>query len=160
MKGNILLYRFTPLVICAGNNAEGNVLWCNPAPNSALTQRPIAIIGAKEDRDQVLRILIPQIETEITEISLNGFLMQFLGTDVHVFVNSSLCMFDDKMKAALQGTGGAYCQMCIFSKVNCHQVDYVVNGFPVDRTIENMHTIFSMLYSEGELPVTVRADDS
>ena len=27
VKGNILLYSFTPLVMCAGNNAEGNVLW-------------------------------------------------------------------------------------------------------------------------------------
>ena len=59
VKGNILLYSFTPLKICAGDNAEGEVLWRNTAPNSAYTQRPLAVIGAKEDTEDVLRPFIP-----------------------------------------------------------------------------------------------------
>ena len=34
VKGNILLYSFTPLMLCSGDNPEGPVLWRNPAPNS------------------------------------------------------------------------------------------------------------------------------
>ena len=95
VNGNILLYSFTPLIICTGNNSNGKLLWQNPAPNSALTQRPLAIIGAKENRDEVLRPLIPVIEAGITDVSNNGFDMQYMGRDVtHVTMHSSLVMFD------------------------------------------------------------------
>ncbi|CAL4120500.1 unnamed protein product, partial [Meganyctiphanes norvegica] len=159
VKGNILLYSFTPLIICTGDSENGEVLWRNPAPNSALTQRPLAIIGAKEDREEVLRPLIPQIEANILYISANGFDMQFMGKDIHVSVHSSLTMFDGKMHAALQGTGGAYCQMCRCSKTNCHKLHYVVNGFLVDRNMDDMHAIFSMLTNNGESPVSKREGD-
>ena len=153
VKGNILLYSFTPLVLCSGDTAEGDVLWRNTAPNSALTQRPLALIGAKENRDDVLRPLIPQIESEIVAVSRDGFLMPCMGKDVHVTVNSDLSMFDGKMHAALQGTAGAFCQMCKFSKINCHCKEYVVNGFPIDRNIADMHSIFSMVTKDGTEPV-------
>ena len=159
VKGNLLLYSFTPLYICAGNTPDGPVLWRNSAPNSALTQRPLAIIGAKEDRDEVLRPFIPQVESEIIELSSNGFDMIFMEKNIHVNIHSCLSMFDGKMHASLQGTGGAFCQMCMFSKSNCHDIEYVVNGFPVDRTIDNMHTIFSHLSNGGESPVTKKEDD-
>ena len=159
VKGNILLYCFTPLILCSGDNADGKVLWRNPAPNSALTQRPLAIIAAKEDRDEILRPLIPQIEAEITSVSSNGLHMQYMEKDVYISVNSCLTMFDGKMHAALQGTGGAFCQLCKFSKVNCHCPEYVVNGFPVDRSIEEMHNIFNDLTESGAVPVPRRQGD-
>ena len=159
VKGNIILYSFTPLIICSGDNANGKVLWRNPAPNSALTQRPLAVIAAKEDRDEVLRPLIPQIEEDITNVSTNGFAMQYIKKDVTVTVRSSFTMFDDKMRAALQGTGGAYCQMCKFSKINCHCTEYVINGFPIDHKIEDMHSIFNFLTESGEMPVPKKQGD-
>ena len=112
IKGNILLYCFAPLVLCDGNNVDGEVLWRNTAPNSALTQRPLAVIGAKEDRDAVLRPLIPMIEEEIVAVCRDGFTMTCMGKDVHVAVKSDLSMFDGKMHAALQGTGGTFYQLC------------------------------------------------
>ena len=129
-------------------------------PNSALTQpRPLAVIAAKEDRDEVLRPLIPQIEQEITSVSNHGFNMQYMDKELHVTVHSSLTMFDDKMRAALQGTGGAFCQMCKISKPKCHCIDYVVNGFTVDRTIADMHSIFNFLTGSGEMAEVPRRKD-
>ena len=159
VKGNIILYSFTPLYICAGNTATGKVIWRNTAPNSALTQRPLAVIGAKEDRDDILRPLIPQIESEISDISSGGFRMSFMDKDIHVTVNSCLTMIDGKMHASLQGTGGAYCLMCKFSKDSCHNVEYVANGFPVDRSIEDMHIIYSMVSNDGESAVIKKQGD-
>ena len=159
VKGNILLYSFTPLLLCSGDSNDGNVLWRNPAPNSPLTQRPLAIIGAKEDREDVLRPLIPQIEADIVAVSKDGFSMKIFDKDVHVSVKSDLTMFDGKMHAALQGTGGAFCQMCKFSKTYCHSVENALNGFPIDRTIKDMHSIFSMLIYDGTVPVIKRPDD-
>ena len=77
VKGNILLYSFTPLVICKGNNANGEILWQNPAPNSAMTQRPLAVLGAKEDKEGVLRPLIPLIEADILNVCQNGFSIHY-----------------------------------------------------------------------------------
>ena len=149
LKGNILLYSFTPLLLCSGDNAHGNVLWRNPAPNSPLTQRPLAVIGAKEDRDEVLRPLIPQIEAEIVGVSRDGFNMHYEGKNIFVSVKTDLSMFDGKMHAALQGTGGAFCQMCTFSKTYCHCLENVPNGFPINRKIQDMHEISSMLTENG-----------
>ena len=159
VKGNIILYSFTPLIICTGNDATGTVLWQNPVPNSALTQRPLAIVGAKEDRDDVLRPLIPQIETGIAHVSEHGVNMVFMGISIHVTVHSSLAMFDGKMHSSLQGTGGAYCQMCRYSKADCHSKEHAITGFPVDRTIEDMHAIFSMLSDDGQVPVSKKEGD-
>ena len=159
VKGNIILYSFIPLIICAGDAPTGRVLWRNAAPNSALTQRPLAIIGAKEDRDDILRPFVPQIESEIIDVAKNGFHMKFMEKDIHVTVNSKLTMLDGKMRSALQGTGGAYCQMCKSTKPNCHKIDCVVNGFRIDRTIQDMHDIFNMLSDDGESPVAKREGD-
>ena len=159
VNGNIILYSFTPLVICKGDNAEGEVVWRNPAPNSPLTQRPLAVIGAKEEREDVLRPFIPQVETEIVDVSRDGINMQYMGTDIHVSVHSSLTMFDGKMHATLQGTGGAYCQLCKHSKETCHNPDHAAAGFTVDRTIADMHDIFSVLTNDGELPLIKRQGD-
>ena len=159
VKGNILLYSFTPLLLCTGDDAAGAVLWRNTAPNSALTQRPLALIGAKENRDDVLRPFIPLIEEEIIVVSREGFNMTYMGKVVHVTVNSELSMFDGKMQEALQGTGGAFCQMCKSSKVYCHYIASVQTGFPVDRNISDMHSIFSMLTEEGTVPLCKKPDD-
>ena len=159
VKGNILLYSYTPLLLCAGDDAQGKVLWRNPAPNSALTQRPLAVIGAKEDRDDILRPLIPQIEADILNISQNGFNMDFKGKEIHVSVYSDLSMFDGKMHAALQGTGGAFCQMCKFSKTYCHCIANALNGFPINRSIDDTHNIYRTLTEDGTVPVSRRPDD-
>ncbi|CAL4097675.1 unnamed protein product, partial [Meganyctiphanes norvegica] len=153
VKGNILLYSFTPLMICKGDNADGEVLWQNPAPNSALTQRPLAVIGAKEDREDVLRPFISQIESEILDVSRDGIHMQYMDKAIHVSVHTSLTMFECKMHAALQGTGGAFCQLCRNSKETCHSLEHAESGFPVDRDIQDMHNIFSMLTNDGEVPL-------
>ena len=96
--------------MCTGGNADGELLWQNPAPNSALTQRPLCVIGAKEDKE-VLRPLISLIEGDILQVTQNGFNMTFEGRDIHVSVNSSLTMFDGKMHGNLQQTFGAFCQI-------------------------------------------------
>ncbi|CAL4226389.1 unnamed protein product [Meganyctiphanes norvegica] len=99
------------------------------------------------------------IEEEIVAVCRDGFTMTCMGKDVHVAVKSDLSMFDGKMHAALQGTGGAFCQLCKFSKINCHCIEYVIKGFPVDRNIEDMHSIFSMLTDDGTVPLCKRPDD-
>ena len=159
VKGNILLYSFTPLKICAGDNAEGAVLWRNTAPNSAYTQRPLAVIGAKEDTEDILRPFIPQIEKEITAVTKDGFTMSCMGKDIHVMVETDLAMFDGKMQSALQGTGGAFCQLCMYSKNYCHCILNVNSGFPINRKIEDMHTIFSILTEDGTMTLSKKPGD-
>ena len=159
VKGNILLYSFTPLSICSGTNPEGPVIWNNPAPNSALTQHPLAVIGAKEDKEDVLRPFIPQIEAEIIAASQNGIDMDYMGKTIHVCVHSSLTMMDGKMYSALQGTGGAYCQMCRTTKADCHDVEQATQGYSIDRNINDMHEIYSILTDGGEQPITKKPDD-
>ena len=142
-----------------GHNAGSKVLWQNPAPNSALTQRPLAVIGAKEDREDVLRPFISQIESEILDVSRDGIHMQYMDKAIHVSVHTSLTMFDGNMHAALQGTGGAFCQLCRNSKETCHSLEHAESGFLVDRDIQDMHNIFSMLTNDGEVPLVKSGGD-
>ena len=106
----------------------------------------------------MLRPFIPVIEAEILQASQNGFDMSYDGKDVHVSVSSSLTMFDGKMLGNLQGTLGAFCQLCKCSKDNCHKIEYAQNGFPIDRHIEDMHTIFNHL-STGDGDVVKKVGD-
>ena len=59
------------------------MLWHNKAPNSAFTQRPLAVIGAKEDTEDTLRPFIPQIEADITAVFSDEFDMTCMGKDIH-----------------------------------------------------------------------------
>merc|ERR1712240_1008310 len=78
---------------------------------------------------------------------------------MHIIVNSFFTMFDGKMLACVQGTGGAYCQMCLFSKSSCHSIEQATNGFPIDRNIENMYDIFKLLSNDGEQPIVKKPGD-
>ena len=80
-----------------------------------------------------LRLFIPQIETDITAVTKDGFTMTCMGKDIHVMVETDLAMFDGKMQSALQGTGGAFCQLCMYSKYDCHCILKVNNGFAINK---------------------------
>ena len=159
VKGNILLYSWAPLLICKGDSANGEVLWKNPAPNSALTQRPLAIIGAKEDKEEVLRPFLPLIEADIVTITQNGFDMMYEDKQIHVTVESVLTMFDGKMHANFNGSLGAFCLMCKASKLDCHNIECVRTGFPVNREIQDMWEIFEGLDFSDDGKVVTRPGD-
>ena len=106
----------------------------------------------------MLRPLIPLIEEEILQVTRDGFNMTYDGKEIHVSVKSSLTMKDGKMHSALQGTLGGFCQMCRTSKVDCHKIEVVQNGLPIDRRIEDMHSIFQHL-STGDGNVVKKVGD-
>ena len=71
-----------------------------------------------------------------------------LGTGVSlerglVVVDIIRSMFDGKMAEILSGSGGANCQMCTATHKDLNDKVLVVDGLPINRTINDARQLFS-----------------
>ena len=53
-------------------------------------------------------------------------------------------IFDRKAADLYLGLGGAYCDLCTFSKDQCIDVDLITAGFNINREIETLHKSFQI----------------
>ena len=66
-------------------------------------------------------------------------------------------MFDTKMAQVLSGAGGTNCQVCTARFDQIHDIDFVLQGFPINRTIQDAKILFQEVEEEEFL--SLKSDD-
>ena len=57
-------------------------------------------------------------------------------------------MWDRKAADILLGTGGAYCDLCTYSKEECLDTELIESGMTINRTVESCNDIFEKLQDD------------
>ena len=132
---SFILFAFKPLSIHDCNNA---VLWDNQTPNSQFEIRPVALLAAKENEENVRHLMETYINPFMSELQENGIPLP--AGIIRVKIIRS--MFDCKMAGILSGAGGAHCQLCTANIKELHDVELIGEGFPINRSISAARELF------------------
>ena len=146
---NIVMTMFCPLSI---ENSDASRIWNQESPNAAKSQRPIALQMGKESHDNLQYLSI--FNEDIAFLREVGFDIE--GKNIKTEIQSYL--FDRKAADLYLGLGGAYCDLCTFSKDQCIDVDLITAGFNINREIETLHEIFTDLEQEDGTVLKRRND--
>ena len=85
---------------------------------------------------------IPGVDEEIASIMANGLTFNLRGEDAATemyhakLVEKPDPVGDGKMAKLVTGLGGAYCLCCTFTPKDCKTRSMILEGFPINRTIE------------------------
>ena len=131
---NIIMSMFCPLSI---NNDNGEVIWTQKSPNSALTHRPLALQLGKESTETLQSLQV--FDADINAMKSDGFQTVVGEKSVAVKANVASHMMDMKAANLYLGLGGAYCDMCDHSRADCHDSDVVRAGLKITRTVGDSH---------------------
>ena len=141
---NIIMSMFCPLsIICSDT---GGTKWTQHSPNSALTQRPLALQLGKESVDTLQSL--QTFDQDINDMKENGFAAIIGEKEVNVKVNVASHMMDLKAANLYMGTGGAFCDLCSYSREDCHDPEIVKQGFEITRSVSDLHNLFDTLSDE------------
>ena len=136
---------FCPLSL----KTQESTIWEQTTPNNPLTHRPIQLHMGKESAEALRSLEIHN--EQIHDLKNNGFTLKIKETETNVKVNIISHMMDMKAAHLYLGLGGAFCDLCDFSKEQCHNVDVIANGFKINRTVQDLHTIFEDIQQDGEV---------
>ena len=138
---SFILFAFKPLAI---RDCNDNLIWSNQTPNSQFQIRPVALLAAKENEDNVRHLMDTYINPLVSELQENG--ITFPQGIVKVKLVRS--MFDGKMAGLLSGAGGAHCQLCTATFKQLHDLELIREGFPINRSISAAKEIFDSVNKE------------
>ena len=142
---NIIISMFCPLSL----KTQESTIWEQTTPNNPLTHRPIQLQMGKESAEALRSLEIHN--EQIHDLKNNGFTLEIKETETNVKVNIISHMMDMKAAHLYLGLGGAFCDLCDFSKEQCHNVDVIANGFKINRTVQDLHNIFEDIQQDGEV---------
>ena len=108
---NIIQIMFCPLNIVI----ENEKIWEEAAPNNPLSQRPLMIQMGKESVEQLQSLTI----FNDVEKMKNGFDLETDSGTIEVEANILSYMMELKAAHLYLGVGGAYCDLCSYSKEQC-----------------------------------------
>ena len=143
---------FCPLEI---RSANGCLVWEQEKPNSAQTQRALAIQLGKESKESLRSIHV--FNEAITALK-NAFRVESDDGSFEFVVDCPTGMWDRKVSDYLIGTFGAYCDLCTYSMEMCSQKDVVADGIEINRTVESCNTVFETLANQDN-QITKRKGD-
>ena len=138
---NIIITMFCPLSITSGKIK----VWEQPAPNNPQSQRPLMIQMGKESVEKLQSLEI--LNKEIEEMK-NGFSVETDKGLINAKAIIVAYMMDLKATHLFLGVGGAYCDLCFYSKEECFSKEIVNQGFFITRDVQSMHNIFNDLVQE------------
>ena len=142
---NMILTMFAPLSL--EDKTTGRVIWESPNPNSADVHRPLVIQTGKETRENMMTL--KTISSDMLKVELEGLVMPQVMQPVDVKIDIS-CI-DRKAADNLQGTLGAFCDLCEFNRLECQNSDNFDNML-ITRNVDTSQAIFDMLVDEnGEI---------
>ena len=107
-------------------------------------QRPIALIPGKESR-QNMKDVVDALDIGIFQGKHNEYIFDFGTFKARFKINIVLCQIDSKMIKNLTGLTGAYCTACVVSESQAHIKENIIQGFKMDRTVQNMERLYSEL---------------
>ena len=121
---------------------DNTVLWSQSSPNADFNQRPLFLLLGKEDVHNLQHL--KKIEEERQDVENKGVDLFSDGVcklEVKTLINA----LDGKAGKLFSGLGGSYCDMCTVSKEDAKVVENIRNGFPINRNIDDAHSIYEML---------------
>ena len=142
---NIILTMFCPLSI---SSEDGSViLWEQPSPNNPLTHRPLSLQMGKESAESLKSLEI--FNDDISTLKDTGFNFETVADqDVTMKVHIKSHMMDMKAAHLYLGLGGAYCDLCNFSKEQCLDPGQIEMGFEITRDIDSLQNVFNDLVQD------------
>ena len=119
----------------------------NKCPNNPLTHRPLVLQMGKESLESVRSLEI--FNDDISVLKDRGCIINIPEvSDITLKVVIKSHMMDMKAAHAYLGLGGAYCDLCSFSRKQCHDINQVELGFEITRTVDSLQNIFNDLVQE------------
>lgn len=141
---NIIMTMFCPLNI---SSESGSILWEQKSPNNPLTHRPLALQMGKESSDSLKSLEI--FNNDILTLNNTGCnIIDNDGQEIVLKVKIQSHMMDMKATHLYLGLGGAYCDLCHFSKEQCCNEDHINVGFEITRDINSLHSLFNELLKD------------
>lgn len=129
--------------------------------NSTKVIRPIAFIQDQETKELVKTLVKFHLTPMVHSVVKNGLDLLVpgglqtranqipicpKGLIFHSKVRKqSFCLLDGKMITTLTNSGGAYCQLCIATEEEAHDLEHVVAGFTINKTMQMIQEVAAML---------------
>ncbi|KAI6661408.1 hypothetical protein LOD99_13279 [Oopsacas minuta] len=136
---SVILFCFKAIHIV---NSSGKEPWKNNCPNSPFSQRPIFLLAATDNHDNIRQIMKDIINPETDQMRDQGF---YFADDKHIFVDVVQSMFDGKMASILSGAGGSSCQLCTATQKELKDRESILLGYPINRNISDAIQLFGEL---------------
>ena len=135
---NMILTVFAPLNI--QNTQTNEIIWSCENPNSANVHRPLILQTGKETQDNLMTCR--ELSEKMRQLEATGLCPP--GQEKTVEINITMSCFDRKAADTLQGTGGSFCDLCVFSDKQCQQSVNLEN-MTVTRNVDSAQNIFNLL---------------
>ena len=148
---NIIVGGYRPFKI---SDNSGTCLWeeLSQAPE---TMRPWFLIPGSEKADLVEKIAS---KMDIDAERSSTLLVQHIGSVYTVHVRFFMSL-DGKLIEMTSGLNGAYCTACTASSEEGHNVDCVKDGFPIDRDMEGLWSLYGSLRKRKDGSIITRTKD-
>ena len=151
--------------ICFAVNAifgpDGNTMWSSKrlGHNSPRVTRPWGLIPAKEN-DDFLDKIMPVLLGQLDKLK-QGLALTIGGQQVQAECSKKpeMSMIDGRMQIRLLQLGGAYCTMCHFSELTCHDKPRITTGFPITRSIESITELANSLLDTSTGQIAIKPKD-
>ena len=101
--------------------------------------RPVALLALGESEENFKFLMDTTINSRTKLLNSTGV---ELPTGV-VNIDITQCLFVTKMAAILDGLGGEACHLCIATREQIKDVQFVKHGFPINRFIDSAIQIFT-----------------
>ena len=150
---NMILAMFCPLRLTA---LDGTIVWEVNRPNSPTSQRAIFLQLGKESYESLQSLEV--FNDDILKLKKEGIQLIVNDKVMNIKVEIIGYMMDRKAANAYLGLQGSYCDLCSFSKQQCHLPEIIEDGFYIDRNIESIRAIFDELSDEQGVVARKRDD--
>ena len=131
---------------------NGEVVWTNILPNSTMYSRPLCLLRAKENRESVTEHFTPYLDAAHNMEQLSAVTI-IPDTSSSLSVHTELSMVDGKMVDLIQGDSGSFCHYCTASRAEANNIEFIMQGFSIEKTVEEMQEIWDQMES-GEISYT------
>ena len=146
---NMIMTMFCPLKM---TDSSSKIIFQQPLPNSSLSQRPLCLQMGKESTDTLQSL--DTFNSEIDTLKSQGVQVQQVADrsyTVRVIIASH--MLDGKAAKLFTGLGGAYCDLCHYSKADCADQTFIQFGFRITRDIDKIiNYVEENADEEGNIP--------
>ena len=130
-------------------------------PNSSEAERVLALIP-QEEKLETMGPFLKELDQEKIDVQNNPIVVNYpnLG-EITVQTKCTMSQLDGKAIEIASGLTGCYCTMCTVSAKNAKKPERIKEGFPIDRSILDLHQLYEELPKDPNSPnalLSVRGD--
>ena len=139
------MFMFTVLSL---TTTESNiVLWKEPSPASPYSCRPVSLMLGKETAAELKPYYKELLTDKRAALLLVPLPVLYKGKLYNVHIKPKMSLIDGKMRALLNGCGGAFCQLCTCTRDDAIDLEM---HFEINRSGDQTNEIWRQLCS-GEM---------